>query len=128
MYSVSNLLLRHDVTAEDLGIVEARKITPDDICGSVADDPEVAAATARWDRATPETYRELVRARLAAQERRGILGAGAEIPGITITLGMEIGDVGADRSEGRQSPWRGLAIARMVFGPPEWRREGQSCC
>jgi hypothetical protein len=97
MYSVPSLILRHDTTAEDLGIVEARKITPDDICGSVADDPEVAAATAQWDRATPETYRELVRARLAAQERRGIPEAqraplySGDVEGLLTPLLMRMG-------------------------------------
>jgi hypothetical protein len=32
----------------------------------------VAEAVLRWDRATPSTWRDLVRARLAAQERAGI--------------------------------------------------------
>jgi hypothetical protein len=45
------------------------------ICGSVADDPEVKEAFANWDRATPSTHRELVRARLAAQERAGVAEA-----------------------------------------------------
>jgi hypothetical protein len=72
MYAVPNLILRHDTTAEDLGIVERQKITPDMICGSVADDPDVAEAVLRWDRATPSTWRDLVRARLAAQERIGV--------------------------------------------------------
>jgi hypothetical protein len=72
MYAVPNLILRHDTTAEDLGIVERQKITPDMVCGSVADDPDVAEAVLRWDRATPSTWRDLVRARLAAQERAGI--------------------------------------------------------
>jgi hypothetical protein len=58
------VILRVDTSAEALGIGE--------IVDSVADDPKVAAATARLDRATPETWRELVRARLAAQARAGI--------------------------------------------------------
>jgi hypothetical protein len=72
MYAVPSLILRHDTTAEDLGIVERQEITPDMICGSVADDPDVAEAVLRWDRATPSTWRDLVRARLAAQERIGV--------------------------------------------------------
>jgi hypothetical protein len=72
MYAVPNLILRHDTTAEDLGIVERQEITPDMVCGSVADDPDVAEAVLRWDRATPSTWRDLVVARLAAQERAGI--------------------------------------------------------
>jgi hypothetical protein len=72
MYAVPSLILRHDTTAEDLGIVERQEITPDMICGSVADDPDVAEAVLRWDRATPSTWRDLVVARLGAQERAGI--------------------------------------------------------
>jgi hypothetical protein len=66
------VILRVDITAEQLGLVQPHKIAPDDVVAAVASDPEVAAATARLDRATPETWRELVRARLAAQARAGI--------------------------------------------------------
>jgi hypothetical protein len=66
------VILRVDITAEQLGLIQPRKIAPDEVVASVACDPEVAAATARLDRATPETWRELVRARLAAQARAGI--------------------------------------------------------
>jgi len=67
-------LPRHDVSAEKPGIVEPVKVklTPDTICGSVANDRDVREADARWDRATPSTYRNLVHARLAAQARAGI--------------------------------------------------------
>ena len=67
-------LPRHDVSAEEPGIVEPvkMKVTPDTICGSVANDPDVREADARWDRATPSTHRNLVHARLAAQARAGI--------------------------------------------------------
>src|ERR1700678_1193063 len=75
LYAVPSLMLRHDVTAEDLGIVEKQKITPDMILAMVADDPEVREAGARWDRATPETYPPLVRALCAAQARLGIAEA-----------------------------------------------------
>ena len=74
-YAVPFLALRHDVTAEGLGLVEALKITPDIVYASVQDDPEVIAAGRRWDRATPSTYRDCVRAVLAAQERAGIAEA-----------------------------------------------------
>jgi hypothetical protein len=66
------LLLRHDVCAETLGLVGPAPVTPDMICGSVDDDPAVREANARFDRATPETHRDLVAARLAAQERAGV--------------------------------------------------------
>jgi predicted DNA-binding transcriptional regulator AlpA len=67
-------LPRHDVSAGEPGIVEPVKVkvTPDTICGSVANDPDVREADARWDRATPSTHRDLVAARLAAQARLGI--------------------------------------------------------
>jgi hypothetical protein len=39
---------------------------------SVADDPDVRAAYALFDRASPSTYRDLVRARLGARARAGI--------------------------------------------------------
>jgi hypothetical protein len=72
LYAVPSLMLRHDVTAEDLGIVERQIVTPNRILALVAEDPEVREAGARWDRATPETYLELVRARCAAQDRLAI--------------------------------------------------------
>ena len=68
-------LPRHDVSAEEPGIVEPVKVTPDTICGSVANDPDVREADARLDRATPSTHRDLVAARLAAQARLGIPAA-----------------------------------------------------
>jgi hypothetical protein len=48
---------------------------PDEICGLVADEPEVRAAAVRFDRANPQTCRALVAARLAAQARIGIAEA-----------------------------------------------------
>ena len=38
----------------------------------MSEDPDVIAAVQRWDRATPSTWRDLVAARLAAQERAGV--------------------------------------------------------
>jgi hypothetical protein len=66
------LILRHDATAEELGLIEPHVPTPDDICSLVASDPEVAAATVRLDRASPQTWHRLVHARLKAQAARGI--------------------------------------------------------
>jgi hypothetical protein len=63
------LVLRHDVTGEDLGIVERQDITPDMICGSVSEDPAVVEAVLRWDRATLSTWRDLVGARDVADRR-----------------------------------------------------------
>src|ERR1700678_2718544 len=72
LYAVPSLMLRHDVTAEDLGIVEKQKITPDMILAMVAEDPAVREAGGRWDRASIDTYLPLVLVRLAAQDRLGI--------------------------------------------------------
>jgi hypothetical protein len=66
------LMLRHDVSADELGIVAPVARSPDEICASVSEDPTVVQAVLRWDRATPSTWRDLVRARLAAQARAGI--------------------------------------------------------
>jgi hypothetical protein len=66
------LMLRHEISAEELGIVAPVTRSPDEICASVSDDPAVVEAVLRWDRATPSTRRDLVAARVAAQARAGI--------------------------------------------------------
>jgi hypothetical protein len=71
-FSPRGLMLRHDVSTEELGIIPPVTVSPDEVCASVAEDPEVTAAVQRWDRATPSTWRDLVAARLAAQARAGI--------------------------------------------------------
>jgi hypothetical protein len=58
--------------AEGSGLVEPDKINPDAIVSLVADDRKVKEAAARWDRATPSTHYDLVRARDEAQARMGI--------------------------------------------------------
>jgi hypothetical protein len=58
--------------AEGSGLVEPDKINPDTIVSLVADDRKVKEAAARWDRATPSTHYDLVRARDEAQARMGI--------------------------------------------------------
>jgi hypothetical protein len=65
-------MLRHDVSAEELGIVAPVALSPDQICASVSEDPAVVQAVLRWDRATPSTWRDLVAARLAAQAQAGV--------------------------------------------------------
>jgi hypothetical protein len=55
------------IRTERLRLISPIRIGPDDICALAAEDPEVRAASARLDRATPSTYRDLVAARLAAQ-------------------------------------------------------------
>jgi hypothetical protein len=64
--------VRHDVSAEELQLISPHELTPGDICNSVAADDAVLEAYTNWDRATPSTYRALVGARLAAQERAGV--------------------------------------------------------
>jgi hypothetical protein len=66
------LVVRVDTTAEALGLIEPHKPTPDEIVASCGSDQDVATALSRWDRASPATWRDLVRARLVAQARAGI--------------------------------------------------------
>jgi hypothetical protein len=61
-----------DIRTERLRAISPIRIGPDDICALGAEDPEVRAASARLDRATPSTYRDLVAARLAAQACFGV--------------------------------------------------------
>ena len=67
------------------------------ILASVADDPEVKEAAARWDRATPSTHYDLVRARDEAQARTGIPVAkraflySAEVDSILLPIVMRMG-------------------------------------
>jgi hypothetical protein len=64
-----------DMRSEKLSAVPPVRMSPDQICGLVAQETEVRAAAVRWDRATPSTHRDLVAARLAAQARLGIPAA-----------------------------------------------------
>src|SRR5258708_38159714 len=67
------------------------------ILASVAADPEVREAAARWDAATPATHYELVRARDGAQARMGIPVANraflysAEIDSFLLPIVMQMG-------------------------------------
>jgi hypothetical protein len=72
-FQMHALLVRHNVSAEELELIPPYKPTADDILNSVADDPDVRAAYALFDRATPSTHRDLVHARLEAQARVGIV-------------------------------------------------------
>jgi hypothetical protein len=96
-FQLQGFLLRHDVSAEEMGLIEPVKISPDDIYASVADDPAVIEAGKLWDRATPSTYRNLVAAVLAAQETAGIppgdrapISSG-EVDGFLIPIIMRMG-------------------------------------
>src|ERR1700692_3438760 len=69
----------------------------DMILASVADDPKVKEAAVRWDRATPSTHYDLVRARDEAQARTGIPVANraflysAEVDSILLPIVMCMG-------------------------------------
>jgi hypothetical protein len=71
-WTASAFLLRHGVSAEELGLVGPRTPTSDDIVAELASDPAVREAYMRADPALPETLRALVAARLSAQAERGI--------------------------------------------------------
>jgi hypothetical protein len=64
-----------DMRSEKLSAVLPVRMSPDQICGLVAQETEVREAAVRWDRATPSTHRDLVAARLAAQARLDIPAA-----------------------------------------------------
>jgi hypothetical protein len=68
----SALLVRHHTSAEELGIVEPKKLTPDDVVNLVAMDPDVLEANRRADPSAPSGLRDLVAARLRAQADAGI--------------------------------------------------------
>jgi hypothetical protein len=71
-WNATAFLLRHDISAEQLGLVESAKPTPDDILAEIATDPQVRAAADRADPALPETLRALIAARLKVQAEREI--------------------------------------------------------
>jgi hypothetical protein len=71
-WNATALLLRPDLDAESLGLIEPEPLTSNGIIAMVADDPEVKEANRREDPALPETVYALAVARLAAQERRGV--------------------------------------------------------
>jgi hypothetical protein len=96
-FQPQGFMLRHDVSAEEMGLIEPVKISPDDIYASVADDPAVIEAGKLWDRATPSTHRDLVAAVLAAQERASIAPedrapiSSGEVDGFLIPIIMRMG-------------------------------------
>ena len=47
-------MLRHDISAEELGLIAPVIRGPDEICASVSEDPAVVEAVLRWDPATTE--------------------------------------------------------------------------
>jgi hypothetical protein len=71
-WNATALLLRPDLDAESLGLIEPEPLTSNGIIAMVANDPEVREANRREDPEIPETVYALAVARLAAQERLGI--------------------------------------------------------
>jgi hypothetical protein len=59
-WNATAFLLRHDVSAEELGIVPPLPPSPNDVVASVSDDPQVGDATLRADPSIPSTIRDLV--------------------------------------------------------------------
>jgi hypothetical protein len=66
------LLIRHNVSGEQLGLVESLPLVGDQILLAIRDDPEVHEAFMREDPAFPLTVYDLAKARLRAQDRMGI--------------------------------------------------------
>jgi hypothetical protein len=64
--------LRHDISAEELGLIEPEPLTGDRILNLIAAEPEVHAALIRLDGDLPDTVYRVAAARLRAQERLGI--------------------------------------------------------
>jgi hypothetical protein len=71
-WNATALLVRHDLTALDLGLVEPYQLGPDDRIHLVSDDPQVRDAFRASDLTVPASMAALVRARLEAQARMGI--------------------------------------------------------
>jgi hypothetical protein len=71
-WNATAFLLRHDISAEELALIEPEPLTGDRILGMIRDDPDVREAFQREDPAFAETIYALAKARLAAQERLGI--------------------------------------------------------
>jgi hypothetical protein len=71
-WNCTAFLLRHDISAEELGLVEPPKPTADDMVNLVANDPDVLEANRRADPGVAGTLRDLVDIRLVAQTRAGV--------------------------------------------------------
>jgi hypothetical protein len=72
IWTATCFILRHNTSAEALGLVEPEPLTGDRILAEIATDPQVRAAADRVDPSLPETIYALAVARIAAQERMGI--------------------------------------------------------
>jgi hypothetical protein len=91
------LLIRHNASGEQLGLVETLPLVGDQILIAIRDDPEVREAFLREDPAFPLTAYDLAKARLRAQERMGIpedkrvVMFSSEIDGLLTPLLMRLG-------------------------------------
>ncbi len=74
-WAAEAILVRFDVTALDLGIVELAQLTPDDRMALVANNPQVREAVRASDPAKAETMHALIRARVEAQAKAGVAPA-----------------------------------------------------
>jgi hypothetical protein len=89
--------LFHNVSAEQLELVERLPPTPDSLVNSVSMYSEVLKAARRYDRASPETHPALAVARMEAQRRAGVSEAdlapmySAEIEDLLTPLLMRAG-------------------------------------
>jgi hypothetical protein len=72
IWTATCVILRHNTSAEALGLVEPEPLTGDRILAQIATDPQVRAAADRADPSLPETIYALAVARIAAQDRMGI--------------------------------------------------------
>jgi hypothetical protein len=71
-WNATAFLLRHDISAEELALIEPEPLTGDRILGMVATDEAVREANKVADPGVPGSIHALAAARLAAQERLGI--------------------------------------------------------
>jgi hypothetical protein len=96
-WGATALILRHDVSAEELGLIEPKKRTPDDVVQLVAMDDDVLEANRNADPSVPGTLAALVGARLAAQGRAGVAPEqqaplySADVEGYLIPVVMRLG-------------------------------------
>jgi hypothetical protein len=114
IWTATCLILRHDTSAEALGLVEPEPLTGDRILAEIAADPAVRAAADRADPSLPETLHALVAARLKAQADRNIppdsrvTHFSGEIEGwlLPVTMKLGRGDGPAALENLRRQFWR----------------------
>ncbi len=68
----AGLVLRHDISGEEMGFIRPLEITPDSVLNRTMDDPAVRRALMLRDPARRSTYVDFIRVVLAAQPALGI--------------------------------------------------------